>query len=377
MAKFALLLGRTPALSQQEWSALYSGQSTVVANRFIFFEVHPQKAEQLFSEMGGALKLLEILPTTGSDLEMEAVRFLFEQDIETFSSTSLIKDVDLDAGTLKKALRAQGRSSRFIEGDEDGLSAAVLLHQNVAELLAIPGENEATPVLAKTVKVQDIDDWSHRDRQKPYFDRKKGMLPPKVARMMVNIATGTWRQLHSDQQPGLLYDPFCGTGTVLLESAMLHVPATGSDLDPEAVMGATRNIAWLKQSYNLNIDMPVFVADATNVKLPQVGRKVDVLVTEPFLGKPAPKPDQLPNIFKGLEKLYLGCFKQLATLLNDGAIVTMVMPLAKIGNRVYSLESLVDKIAQFGYTPHSEPADYFRPQAIIHRQIWTFRFQKN
>src|SRR6185369_6679518 len=108
---------------------------------------------------------------------------------------------------IKKSLKERNISSRFIDGPRDGLSAAVLLHHQVVEVNIIELADKV--VLAKTLAVQDIDDWTVRDREKPYADRKKGMLPPKVARMMVNMAVGN--------QAGkcLVYDPFCGSGTVI------------------------------------------------------------------------------------------------------------------------------------------------------------------
>lgn len=59
-------------------------------------------------------------------------------------------------------------------------------------------------------------------------------LPPKLARALINLA----------QVPpgGLLADPMCGTGGILLEGASMGVRIVGSDLDPAMVEGARRNL---------------------------------------------------------------------------------------------------------------------------------------
>ena len=99
------------------------------------------------------------------------------------------------------------------------------------------------------------------------------------------------------------------------------------------------------------------------------------------MGKQKPNAAKLPFVFKGLEKLYLGAFKHWTTLLADGASVVIIFPAVAIENKhgktiTYNLESLIDKLAQFGYTTLSEPILYHRPQAVVQRQIYRFRFNK-
>lgn len=60
-------------------------------------------------------------------------------------------------------------------------------------------------------------------------------LPPKLARALLNLARAP---------PGeAVYDPFCGTGGILLEAATMGVGTCGSDLDPRMVAAAERNLA--------------------------------------------------------------------------------------------------------------------------------------
>lgn len=61
-----------------------------------------------------------------------------------------------------------------------------------------------------------------------------GVMMPRLARALVNI---------SHVQPGgLLYDPFCGTGGILLEASIVGARVLGSDFDPAMVAGCRENL---------------------------------------------------------------------------------------------------------------------------------------
>lgn len=64
-------------------------------------------------------------------------------------------------------------------------------------------------------------------------------LSTRVARALVNIALP-----YPDAELGAkrLYDPCCGIGTVLVEACSMGVQASGSDVNPLAVIGARENL---------------------------------------------------------------------------------------------------------------------------------------
>lgn len=375
MSVHYLVFGTTPELSKLEWQAVYPAIALVpVTERVAKIDWPDQdSAEQLVNKLGGLVKVLRseqaLKATTQAALYEEIGDYLAthqtkpEFGLTEYGST---KVGQLSPQTLKNDLKSRGISARFLRQEGDGMSAAILLHQKrVIELNLIHEPDQIT--LAKTIGVQNIDDWTIRDRSKPYADRKKGMLPPKVARIMVNIGVG-------QKTDAIVYDPFCGSGTVLMEAALLGSQIVGSDLDATAMAGTEANLQWLTQTYPQTtaiVDQAKLqIADVTHVMWPKLARTIDVVVTEPFLGKPKPQPEAMKNIFRGLEKLYLGAFKQWLNFLKPGATLVMVWPMVKTDRLTFNLEHLVDKIKVWGYTLQIDPpVRYARPGAIVERQI--------
>ncbi len=376
MPNYFFLIGRTPELSLSELKSL-TGQSPVQVfpNIVQMPFSSDDEAKKIFRSLGGSLKIMkhvgEFSLVDQKTLINYIGAYLAQSNRPTFAIAEFGKQNQekIDPSDIKKDLRDRGIGSRFIEGGADGLSASVLLHHKVAEINIFYQKDSI--ILAETLAVQDIDDWTKRDRAKPFANRKKGLLPPKVARMMVNLAVG-----QSAKQ--MIYDPFCGSGTVLMEGLMRGCKVVGSDLDAEAITGAQQNLTWFCHEYEHSMDdVNIFASDVTNVDPSRFPEKVDAIVTEPFLGKQTPSPTQLGNIFKGLEKLYLGAFKQWTKILKPGSRVVIIFPYVHVGKDAYSLENLVDKLSAFGYTSTSQPIFYSRPQASVERQIWQFTFQNS
>lgn len=344
-----------------------------------------EAAQELLKNSGGMVKISQLISQHPKTLTSEELEELLVEDLALqaapidFSVTILDQHSELEVNhqRIKLELKARGLTSRYRVDSKSsslGLSAAIMLHHKVSEYLIVTDAEHI--FVTRTVAFQDIDDWTKRDRSKPYADRKKGMLPPKVARMLVNIGIGTFAG--ANQRPAKhLYDPFCGTGTVLLEGSMRGLRVTGSDVSGDATRGTEENLHWLMQEYGLNTTFQAVLGDVTSSKtLAHIPQPIDIVVTEPFMGRPSPPAHQLGNIFKGLEKLYIGAFKNLASFLSEGSVVVFIMPEANVGKAHHDLHKLIDKISQFGYTMASPMVSYARPEATIERTIYTFIFHK-
>ncbi len=381
MSKFLVLFGNTTLLSKLEFELTYPQFVLQQLDEHLFlFAAEPAVVDSMIHVLGGTVKIFEIIKEIDNQIEdekyiEEIVAILLAQtNTPYFTFTQVGKGQrSISNAQIKDLIKENGKKARYFSSNPS--ESALLSHQSEAtELLSFNLIEAGKLLLAQIKGVQDIDDWTNRDRNKPYADRKKGMLPPKVARMMVNIAFGLWQQKNTGQP--LLYDPFCGTGTVLLEAGMRHLNVLGSDIDQKAVFGSRDNLEWFKKEYDIDIESKIFYMDASHINPENFAQKVDLLVTEPFLGKQTPRDQELANVFKGLEKMYLGSFKSFTNILNDGAVVAIILPQVQTARKTYSLESLIDKLKTKGYNLLVDPVVYAREGARVARQICLFSFNR-
>lgn len=378
--RLAFILGQTPDLSIAEIVSVWPTAVIFrVRHDVLLMEVDELDPKQALSRLGGTVKivqLIEQLPASDHDtISSAVVTFLSHYQHPEFAVAEIGRDhlPVIEAAAIKDALKTKNVASRYRSGSRKGLSAAVLVHDKVVEVVVLQTESGEN-WLGYTAAVQEIDDWSLRDRGKPYADRKKGMLPPKVARMLLNIGLGD-----ADPSKQVVYDPFCGTGTVLLEAAVLKSRVIGSDQDAQAVQGTKTNIEWLLDTYQLspNLLADVFVKDVTSLNRSDFTTLPTIIVTEPFLGRQTPPPTFVPQMMRGLEKLYVGAFKRWSSVLPNGGKVVIVFPAVTVGHMTYSMQGLIDKLITLGYTTDLGPITYQRPGAIVARQVYRFTKQPN
>ena len=108
--------------------------------------------------------------------------------VSDYSKGASKKSVTLEALKLKKILVRHGRSVRVVENKDAILSTATSLHNGLS------GKNERKVELIKVnndwyrvIGVQDIDAYAKRDQARPARDAKVGMLPPKLAQVLINL----------------------------------------------------------------------------------------------------------------------------------------------------------------------------------------------
>jgi SAM-dependent methyltransferase len=183
-------------------------------------------------------------------------------------------------GELKNRAKAAGRSLRVVvpaRGHSELSAASVRQNKLLSKgfefvLIARPGG----VLLGQTVAIHDPNRDAQLDRGIPAANARSGMLPPKLARMMVNCALG-------DLKDVTVYDPFCGNGRILLEAALQGYPVIGRDVDATKVEASSNNLEWLGQTYALHPDYKVSQQDATRAvaDLP-----AHVIAAETWLGPP-------------------------------------------------------------------------------------------
>ncbi len=108
-------------------------------------------------------------------------------------------------------------------------------------------------------------------------------LSPKLARALINLST--------IKKGKTLLDPFCGTGGILLESAIIGCKTIGSDIDKDMLNKAKQNLDYFKLKAKLAKE------DALNITL-----KADAIVTDPPYGRGSFKSREIPLLYNSFLK---------------------------------------------------------------------------
>ena len=306
------------------------------------------------------------------------------------ATRTLRKELGIVLQRLKKHLVAHGRSARVVVAKEPTLPSSALVQGKVLQqgfevlLLVTP----TGLVWGRTVATQDISSYGDRDFGRPARDSVSGMLPPKVAQVMVNLT----QPKPSDR----LLDPFCGSGTILQEALLLGISKVhGSDISPKAVDDTTENLAWLAKHYRVEPEMEdVVQRDAKDLPRVLGPEAVDVIVTEPYLGPPQrgiPRGRIILPLVSALSRQYEGWLRALGQVVRVGGRVAMVFPFFRVEQHGYFLQ-LQHAIGDAGFTVIAPPAWltaqpwfrstprgsilYSRPDQVVGREIILLKKEK-
>lgn len=107
---------------------------------------------------------------------------------------------------------------------------------------------------------------TRRPRRRPFFHPEA--LDPKLSRVFVNLARSRVGEV--------LADPFCGTGSILLEAGIIGVRVVGLDVRRDMVEGCLKNLKW----YGVT-PLGIVRGDATKPPF----REVDSIATDPPYGR--------------------------------------------------------------------------------------------
>lgn len=375
-----ILFGNCPQLSHLESLNFFSKDQIALFKKNLAFVQTKGLLNDYQNRASGFVKIMEKLFHSDSIAEIKTflVNYLREANNDKkillsvnnfFNKTNQIDNI-----SIKKELKREVKI-RFVKGQNYGVSSGYFLNKIVKEFFII--ENNSQYYLATTIYNQNVKEFIKRDREKPYAQRLKGMLPLKVANMMVNASCYLYKENFKKETKNLtLLDPFCGSGTILSEALLQNLNVVGSDLDRQAVMGCQNNLLWLMDNYQVKNEHTVIFKNALQISQSLKTKKIDLVVTEPFLGKQVAKNNNYQNIFKGLEKLYLGFFKEITNILNQDNVITFIFPRVQMGKKIYSLKKLEKKLESLGFKQIHEPIDYFHPQATVKREIHFFKFIK-
>jgi len=278
---------------------------------------------------------------------------------------------------LKKVLRAKtDRSVRVTPNPEPELNTAQVLHNHLAgptgiELLLIAADDGST-VIARTTAVQDIDSYTRRDRGRPKRDARVGMLPPKLAQIIINLATGPV----TPTPEKILLDPFCGTGVVLQESMLMGLSVYGTDLEPRMIDYSRTNLDWLiAGADDLQSEILLEPGDATSHRWQPVP---DFVAGETYLGRPFtqhPNAEVLAQTVSEVNLILKRFLQNLRGQLPAGARLCLGVPAWQVRPGQFKHLPLIDQMGDLGYNRtrfehvRDEQLLYYREDQIVARQV--------
>lgn len=186
-------------------------------------------------------------------------------------------------------------------------------------------------IISQTLSVQSPEYWRNLDINKPEKDLKIGMLPPKLARIMLNLA-----RLKPENS---IWDPFCGLGNLIIQSQLLDLYGFGTDINPKTVSRAQNNLTWLvKQGLVKQPKYSIFTFDIQKDPyqhriLKDIGKneKFDAIVTEPYMGpglrrKDSYNPPKITQIWQEIKPLYQLFIKNSYKMIKPGGYLVFIKP---------------------------------------------------
>ncbi|MFA5128978.1 MAG: methyltransferase domain-containing protein [Patescibacteria group bacterium] len=405
--KYFFILGRNPTLSSAELAAVLDEQAIFnhLSNEAIVADIEGElSANEIMPRLGGTVKFGEILEMPDEFAAEDIAEILKNSSAKKiyfgFSFYKLDEDVSvarLNKGTqkiknlameIKNLLKEAKIQARWVTSKEKNLSSVVvkknkLLTEAGAELVFLIGKEKN--YLGKTLAVQEFEDLSFRDYGRPARSMRVGLMPPKLAKIMLNLA-------RIDKHSALL-DPFCGFATILEEALLWgYENLIGTDINPETLSGAKENLEWLKKNYNLETkNYKLLEADAKEISKKFPSQSIDAIITEPYLGPPlhGDEPqEKIQQIIRELSDLYLAAFREFKKIIKSDGRIAILFPVFHTEKQDLFLP-ILDEIKKIGFsatdllpkdfkkypfleiTPRNSIL-YSRPDQFVWREIFIF-----
>ena len=381
---FVAILGRLPKLSIAELEAMF-GKSHV---RAVSRDIATIDTDNLsIDALGGSLKCGKIIHTLPADgrptleqashwitrtyvHQLLAVGGKITLGISGYGFSTSPRQLQKIGLSLKSSMKRHGASLRLIPNTSTALSTATS-HNNKLGLspkkreLFIIKTDDGAILIAESNGAQNITAYARRDRNRPRRDAFVGMLPPKLAQIMVNVAVG-------NATKATILDPFCGTGTVLQEALLKGYDVCGSDLSQKMIDYTTENIAWLQNKYRITGTVHSLTqADAMTHQWPE-GQQLDAVICETYLGQPfsaPPSPKKLHEVTGNCNHIITNFLRNIHGQLTPGTTLCIAVPAWRDANRKLTHLPLVQNLKALGYALQQPPLIYSRSDQVVVREI--------
>ena len=391
--KYVAIAGRQPLISLAEIQALYDKTARLVGKKLVFFEIDKDDEENIspdINRLGGSLKLGRFFDTDFSKLAKflatahpEGKITLGISDFSKQKKSGLAKQKSME---LKRNLARVGRSVRVITSNEPEISSATAHHNQLGEKAGCFEIFLIDREIYLSLGTQNITAYTERDQARPARDAKVGMLPPKLAQILINLCGKL-------PEGARVLDPFCGTGVIIQEAAIMGYVPYGTDLNERMVEYSKKNLSWLfnernQKRFKILPDLiqkkdqilnAISVGDATNFTWEG---KIDAVAFEGYLGAPMSKPPvdiKLKTEKAKCKEIAIGFLKNITPQIKSGTPVVMALPAWLRENGKYAGLNILDEIQEMGYNFEKfqdlSQSDllYYREGQIVAREIIVIR----
>jgi tRNA (guanine10-N2)-dimethyltransferase len=387
------ILGRQPALGIAELESVFGGRvikiisANAVSVDSVSFDIQ---------KLGGVTKagiiIAELSKANWHQVNQKVVQYYLTK-WSTFNGKITLgisvygfevgpREVQKTGIILKQKLKKSGVSLRLIPNPKSDLSSAISHHNklglspNKVELLIVR-TNDKKVILAESTGSQNITAYANRDQIRPMRDSFVGMLPPKLAQIMINMAIGQVKTKGPTtvENRMRILDPFCGTGVILQEAALMRCSVYGTDLSEKMVRYSRDNLDWLVDSHHIKFDRQLHEGDATSTKWQQ---PIDAVVSETYLGQPfsaAPSPPKLEEVKRNCDHIITEFLKNLYSQIEPGTPVCIAVPAWRNDDGSFTHLRLISTIAGLGYIPHEfanvsqNDLLYYRADQVVAREL--------
>lgn len=282
---------------------------------------------------------------------------------------------------LKNSLKNRDGSVRLVPNLDAVLSSATSHHNklglsaNKIEIIVVKGD-ENTTIIATSVGSQNITAYARRDQGRPKRDAFVGMLPPKLAQIMVNLAAGSRLQDSAEAKSKLvLLDPFCGTGVLLQEAALMGYSVYGTDLSEKMIDYTEENLRWLSSIKHLDIKPQLAVGDAMTTLWK---KPIDFVVAESYLGQPfsaPPSPAKLHEVVGNCDHIIGSFLKNVKNQIKSDTVLCIAVPAWRNKDGMLTHLPLTRNLDKYGFkkveltTVTSHRLIYFREDQVVAREL--------
>lgn len=414
---YIAILGRQPALGAAELESLYgsasvkwfSDQSAVVSSSqfSLDFLGGTQKAGRIRIELSnGDWRRASVKIVQEFTKEWAGFDGKLTLGISAYGFDASPRDIQKTGIILKQKLKNSGVSLRLIPNTDAALNTATSHHNklglanNKKELIVVRSRSGKI-IIAESIGAQNITAYALRDQKRPKRDAFVGMLPPKLAQIMINLASpnshmeqrvasggaapenvfsSSEKFSGADQTTGpasakTLLDPFCGTGVILQEAALMGYPVYGTDLADKMIEFSEANLRWLAESHHLTVNSILHQGDAMDTTWRQ---PIGAVACESYLDQPfsaPPSPSKLDQVRKNCDHIITTFLKNIGSQIQPGTTLCVAVPAWRDGNGSFTHLPLTTRLESLGYAQRAftsvRPSDllYYREDQIVAREL--------